>query len=353
MGLKLMFAECCRSSAGTGSSGSTRDSQCGSEPGHRRSRVLRRSTAHRQRTFPGGCDQLQSPCQDHVRCTHIPKTNTHLCYYLFFRLLVFLKWWCRFFLIQTYRLQWSTEDTWCGGRGHRRRHTRQEIPNLHGKRRRIAGRKRGSNLASTGFIIWLFSYVICNNAICPLCGQVTCVGQMICAVVADSKAHAKRGAAAVKITYEDLQDRIFTLEVRLVSWQSSSPFLGFFFFNEAVLGSCIQEAIEKESFYLPKWKIERGDVGSGLKEAEQVHEGKKWHLRIFFFSRLLKSSWLSYFFGSYHSMMCHRRDSDRGSGTFLHGNAEFSGRSGWRGEGDESVCVHSTSFNDTGIKWRH
>lgn len=44
--------------------------------------------------------------------------------------------------------------------------------------------------------------------------QVTCVGQMVCAVVADSKAHAKRGAAAVKISYEDLQDRIFTLEVR-------------------------------------------------------------------------------------------------------------------------------------------
>ncbi len=40
------------------------------------------------------------------------------------------------------------------------------------------------------------------------------MGQMVCAVVADSKAHAKRGAAAVKISYEDLQDRIFTLEVR-------------------------------------------------------------------------------------------------------------------------------------------
>lgn len=48
----------------------------------------------------------------------------------------------------------------------------------------------------------------------PLCPQVTCVGQMVCAVVADSKAHAKRGAAAVKIGYEDLQERIFTVEVR-------------------------------------------------------------------------------------------------------------------------------------------
>ncbi|RXN17123.1 aldehyde oxidase 1-like protein [Labeo rohita] len=76
--------------------------------------------------------------------------------------------------------------------------------------------------------------------------EVTCVGQMVCAVVADSKAHAKRGAAAVKISYEDLQDRIFTLE----------------------------EAIEKESFFLPKRLIERGDVEKGLREAEQVYEGE-------------------------------------------------------------------------------
>uniref|UniRef100_A0A8C2D390 Aldehyde oxidase 6 n=1 Tax=Cyprinus carpio TaxID=7962 RepID=A0A8C2D390_CYPCA len=76
--------------------------------------------------------------------------------------------------------------------------------------------------------------------------QVTCVGQMVCAVVADSKAHAKRGAAAVKISYEDLQDRIFTVE----------------------------EAIEKESFFLPRRQIERGDVEKGLREAEQVYEGE-------------------------------------------------------------------------------
>lgn len=76
--------------------------------------------------------------------------------------------------------------------------------------------------------------------------EVTCVGQMVCAVVADSKAHAKRGAAAVKISYEDLQDRIFTVE----------------------------EAIEKESFFLPRRTIQRGDVEKGLREAEQVYEGE-------------------------------------------------------------------------------
>lgn len=36
---------------------------------------------------------------------------------------------------------------------------------------------------------------------------------MLCAVVADTREHAKRGAAAVKISYEDLPDPIFTIEV--------------------------------------------------------------------------------------------------------------------------------------------
>lgn len=52
--------------------------------------------------------------------------------------------------------------------------------------------------------------------------QVSCIGQMVCAVVADSKPHAKRGAAAVKITYEDLPDPIFTLEVQQCSQTCSS-----------------------------------------------------------------------------------------------------------------------------------
>ncbi|MEQ2200503.1 hypothetical protein XENOCAPTIV_030326 [Xenoophorus captivus] len=46
--------------------------------------------------------------------------------------------------------------------------------------------------------------------------EVLCVGQTVCAVLADTKTHAKRGAAAVKITYEDLPDPIFTIESMLV-----------------------------------------------------------------------------------------------------------------------------------------
>lgn len=43
---------------------------------------------------------------------------------------------------------------------------------------------------------------------------MSCVGQMICAVVAESRALAKRGARAVRVDYQDLPDPIFTLEVR-------------------------------------------------------------------------------------------------------------------------------------------
>lgn len=36
---------------------------------------------------------------------------------------------------------------------------------------------------------------------------------MVCAVVADTKEHAKQGAAAVKVDYEDIPGPVFTIEV--------------------------------------------------------------------------------------------------------------------------------------------
>ncbi|XP_038153453.1 aldehyde oxidase 6 [Cyprinodon tularosa] len=77
-------------------------------------------------------------------------------------------------------------------------------------------------------------------------GQVYCVGQTVCGVLADTKAHAKRGAAAVKITYEDLPDPIFTIE----------------------------DAIEKASYFEPRRVLFKGDVTEALKSADQVYEGK-------------------------------------------------------------------------------
>ena len=42
--------------------------------------------------------------------------------------------------------------------------------------------------------------------------QVTCVGQVIGAIVAETQAQAQRAANSVKVTYEDLP-RILTIEV--------------------------------------------------------------------------------------------------------------------------------------------
>ncbi|XP_049327315.1 aldehyde oxidase 6 [Astyanax mexicanus] len=76
--------------------------------------------------------------------------------------------------------------------------------------------------------------------------EVTCVGQMICGVVADTKQHAKLAARALRISYEDLPDPIFTVE----------------------------EAVQKHSFFLPQRKLEKGDVSRAFQEADQVHEGE-------------------------------------------------------------------------------
>lgn len=48
---------------------------------------------------------------------------------------------------------------------------------------------------------------------CLLFSQVTCVGHIIGAVVADSQLHAQRAAKAVKIQYEELKP-IITIQVR-------------------------------------------------------------------------------------------------------------------------------------------
>lgn len=43
--------------------------------------------------------------------------------------------------------------------------------------------------------------------------QVLCVGQIICAVAAETDVQAKRAIEEIKITYEDLEPVIFTIEV--------------------------------------------------------------------------------------------------------------------------------------------
>ncbi|KAM4602225.1 xanthine dehydrogenase/oxidase isoform 2-T2 [Polymixia lowei] len=76
--------------------------------------------------------------------------------------------------------------------------------------------------------------------------MVVCVGQIIGAVVADTQAHAQRAAKAVKITYQDLQPVIVT----------------------------IQDAIATQSFFQPIRTIERGDLEAGFKQADHILEGE-------------------------------------------------------------------------------
>ncbi|XP_019732886.1 aldehyde oxidase 6 isoform X3 [Hippocampus comes] len=75
--------------------------------------------------------------------------------------------------------------------------------------------------------------------------QVSCIGQIVCAVLADTRAHARRAASAVNISYEDLSEPIFTIE----------------------------DAIKRSSYFEPRRKLERGNVEEAFKSVDLVHEG--------------------------------------------------------------------------------
>nr|XP_057906870.1 xanthine dehydrogenase/oxidase [Doryrhamphus excisus] len=75
--------------------------------------------------------------------------------------------------------------------------------------------------------------------------QVTCVGHIIGAVVADTQLHAQRAAKAVRIQYEELQPII-----------------------------TIQEAIAARSFYQPIRTIQNGDLEAGFTQADHILEGE-------------------------------------------------------------------------------
>ncbi|KAM9316879.1 xanthine dehydrogenase/oxidase [Gastrophryne carolinensis] len=74
---------------------------------------------------------------------------------------------------------------------------------------------------------------------------VTCVGHVIGAAVAQTQEQAQRAAKAVKVAYEELEPII-----------------------------TIQEAIDKQSFYLPIKKIENGNTERGFQEADHIIEGE-------------------------------------------------------------------------------
>lgn len=54
--------------------------------------------------------------------------------------------------------------------------------------------------------------------------QVLCQGQIIGAIVADTRAHAQIAAKAVKVEYEEL-DTIITIEVHILFYIQSKKYL--------------------------------------------------------------------------------------------------------------------------------
>ncbi|XP_042188827.1 xanthine dehydrogenase/oxidase isoform X2 [Callorhinchus milii] len=75
--------------------------------------------------------------------------------------------------------------------------------------------------------------------------EVTCVGHIIGAVVADTQHHAQMAAKAIKVTYEELKPII-----------------------------TIQDAIAHESYYDVPKKIERGNIDLGFAESDNIIEGE-------------------------------------------------------------------------------
>ncbi|NXL94780.1 AOXB oxidase, partial [Alectura lathami] len=75
--------------------------------------------------------------------------------------------------------------------------------------------------------------------------KVICVGQIICAVVAETLTQAKHGAEKVKIVYEDLE-----------------PIL------------TIKDAIKHNSYITEERKLEKGDIEKGFKSADEIIKGE-------------------------------------------------------------------------------
>ncbi|XP_060050156.1 aldehyde oxidase isoform X2 [Erinaceus europaeus] len=76
--------------------------------------------------------------------------------------------------------------------------------------------------------------------------KVSCVGQLVCAVIAESEVQAKQAAKKVKIVYQDLKPLILTIE----------------------------EAIQHNSFLEEERKLEYGNVDEAFKVVDQILEGE-------------------------------------------------------------------------------
>ncbi|ELK35886.1 Aldehyde oxidase [Myotis davidii] len=77
--------------------------------------------------------------------------------------------------------------------------------------------------------------------------EVLCVGQIICAVAAETDVQAKRAIEEIKVTYEDLEPVIVTIE----------------------------DAIKHNSFLCPEKKLEQGNIEEAFEKVDQIVEGSQ------------------------------------------------------------------------------
>ncbi|XP_068926203.1 aldehyde oxidase 4-like isoform X2 [Petaurus breviceps papuanus] len=76
--------------------------------------------------------------------------------------------------------------------------------------------------------------------------EVICVGQIVCAVAADTYSHAKQAAEKVKVIYEDVEPQIITIE----------------------------DAIKYNSFFFKEKKIEKGNIDRAFYYVDEIIEGE-------------------------------------------------------------------------------
>lgn len=102
--------------------------------------------------------------------------------------------------------------------------------------------------------------------------QVTCEGQIIGAIVADTQTHAQRAANEVVVQYSDLKP-IITIEVSFPLRQAIGSTILFSIFS--MIHCVSQEAIKAESLYTQNRQIMvKGDVEVGFQSCDHIVEGE-------------------------------------------------------------------------------
>lgn len=113
--------------------------------------------------------------------------------------------------------------------------------------------------------------------------QVTCVGHIVGAIVADTQAHAQRAAKAVKISYEELQPVIVTIQVCIYSTFTRTLTTAnriFQLWNNAFVmcgrqnPNATQLASSQKGLYLQNQNL-RSDTKTGASDQTSAHRAGK------------------------------------------------------------------------------